>query len=35
MGRVDRFQPWTRLLPVVSAAGVALLGGAIALGTWF
>ncbi|HJU06677.1 MAG TPA: sulfite exporter TauE/SafE family protein, partial [Nitrospiraceae bacterium] len=35
MNRVDRFQSVTRLLPVVSAAGVALLGGAIALGTWF
>ncbi|MBA2486188.1 MAG: sulfite exporter TauE/SafE family protein [Nitrospira sp.] len=35
VSRVERFNRVTRLLPVVSAAGVALLGGAIALGTWF
>ncbi len=35
VSRGERFNRVTRLLPVVSAAGVALLGGAIALGTWF
>lgn len=35
VGRVDRFQSVTRVLPVVSAAGVTLLGGMIALGTWW
>ncbi|MDQ6732995.1 MAG: sulfite exporter TauE/SafE family protein [Nitrospirota bacterium] len=35
MGRVNRFPTLTRLLPVVSAAGVTVLGGMIALGSQF
>lgn len=35
MGRVNRFPALTRLLPVVSAACVTLLGGMIALGSQF
>jgi ABC-type nickel/cobalt efflux system permease component RcnA len=34
MGRFNHFGPLRRLLPVLSAAGVTLLGGAIAIGAW-
>lgn len=34
MRRVDSFGPVGRLLPALSAAGVTLLGGAIAIGAW-
>lgn len=34
MARFNHFGPLRRLLPVLSAAGVTLLGGAIAIGAW-